>query len=396
MAKYPNCRQRQIGGKTYWVARLVFQRDPVTNLRPRPKDFSAKSAAEAVRKREVFLKEYKRNPNADRETTFAQFIESDFVPFVEAQYNAAELSWGRFSERRSRLKRFVLEHDSGQQLCRTALANVTPELLERYFDRLLRAGLSANRRNMVRQDLMLALRKAKRRLPFPVSEYFTDIPQAREERKRKALFNPEDVLDRIYDDERDSEARLVVAFEFIMNCRPNEMFALTWTDIDWRAQTVSIYKAVQRDRTGFKINGATKTGRKGDRLLPLPELLIDLLRRTQRQRMAEGRSSEYVFCDKRGRPYDKDSFANEWARIRKSLDMPDGPTFYSLKTTGNSYALANGVSSAAQAKKMGHTSTRMADNTYRHLMNAEIVNAVEVYSRRTASVRGENRGEKSA
>lgn len=111
--------------------------------------------------------------------------------------------------------------------------------------------------------------------------------------------------------------------------------------------------------------------------------------------MAQGNCSEFVFCRSDGHGYDKDAFANEWPRVREALALPEGPTFYSLKTAGNSYALANGVSSAAQARKMGHTSTRMADNTYRQILNAEIVNAVEVYRRKLPSP-GEKRGEISA
>ncbi len=98
--------------------------------------------------------------------------------------------------------------------------------------------------------------------------------------------------------------------------------------------------------------------------------------------MADGLSSEYVFYRSDGSRHDKDSFADACERIRKELKLPDGPTFYSLKTTGNTYALANGNPSAVQAKKMGHTTTRMADNDYRTIMDAEIVKAVEIYATR--------------
>ncbi len=380
--KYPNCRERQIGGHTYWIARLLFPPDPFTGVRPKPKEFSAKTAADAHNAREKYRKQFNRNPKADRSTTFAQFLECEFFAYEEARHKTGSLSWGRYQERKSRLSRFVLQHPKGKQLCNVSLAHLTPELLEQFFDELLKDSVTPNRRNMVRQDLMLAIRKAKRRLPFPVSEYFLDIPVQREERKPKKLFDADDVLDRIGDESRPLQSRAVVAFEFIMNCRPNEMFALTWSDIDWRTEQVMIFKAVQRAQHGFTIKDSTKIGRKGDRVLPLGLILAPLLRQVQKARMKDGIASEYVFCQPDGRPYDKDSFKYAWERIRKELALPDGPTFYSLKTTGNSYALANGVSSAAQAKKMGHTSTRMADNVYRTVMDAEIVKAVEVYGNR--------------
>lgn len=95
------------------------------------------------------------------------------------------------------------------------------------------------------------------------------------------------------------ESRAVVGFEFIMNCRPNEMWALLWSDIDWKTEQVTISKAFSKDEHGFKLRESTKTGRKGDRRLPLGSLLVDLLRRVQKARMKQGTASDYVFCPKR-------------------------------------------------------------------------------------------------
>ena len=382
--KYSNCRERQIRGHTYWVARLVFPPDPTSGVRPKAKEFSAKTATEAHNAREEYRKKYTRNPKADRNMTLGQFIETEFIPHEEARYKSGGISWGRYQERKSRLTRFVLTHAKGKQICGATLADLTPELLEAYFEELLKANLTANRRNMVRQDLWLTLCWARRRLALPVTEYFIDIKSSGSETKPKKLFNDEDILDRIEDESLPLESRAIIAFEFMINCRPNEMWPLMWSDIDWRAGEITIDKAVQRDAHGFIVKQSTKTGRKGDRSrLPLGSQVADLLRRLHKMRMANGPSSEYIFCRPDGGRHETDSFRYAWRRIRQELNLPEGPTFYSLKTSGNSYALAHGVSSAAQARKMGHASTRMADNAYRTLMGAELVNAVEVYGNRS-------------
>lgn len=209
-----------------------------------------------------------------------------------------------------------------------------------------------------------------------MAEYFIEIKVAEEGPKAKNVFNAEDTLERIHDESLPIASRAIVAFELILNCRPNEKWALRWSDIDWQTEQVHHYKAFSKDQHGFTLRDSTKTGRRGDRRLPpLGKFLADLLRRVQKARMKQGTASDYLFCEK------KDSFKYAWRRIRAELNLQEGPTFYSLKTTGNSYALANGISSAAQAKKMGHTTTRMADNTYRTLMDAEVVEAVEVYGK---------------
>jgi len=353
-----------------------------------PKEFWAKTLKEANAKRDAFRDEHKRNPNADRVTTFGAFLEADFIPYEEARYQAGELTWTRFQARRSRLQRYVLGKATGKGLVAAPLAKLSPQIVERYFEDLLKAGVGPGLRNAIRRDLILALRKTRRALSYPSSEFFLDIPTAREEQKIKLEFDADDVLDRIEDDALAIEARAIVAFIFMLNCRPNEMFALRWSDIDWRSESVTIRRAVRVDRGGYTERDTTKTGRRGDRALPLGPVLADLLRRVKKTRMAQQNVSDFVFCEANGARFCKDSFRYAWRRVRAVLKLPDGPTFYSLKTTGNSYALANGVSTAAQAKKMGHTTTRMADNVYRTLQRREIVAAVEVYDRKRSSATG--------
>jgi integrase len=41
------------------------------------------------------------------------------------------------------------------------------------------------------------------------------------------------------------EDRALIAFLFTIQCRPSELFALTWDDIDLRSGTVSFNKATR-------------------------------------------------------------------------------------------------------------------------------------------------------
>jgi hypothetical protein len=153
MAKGPRgVYKRRIGNNTYFIARLVYPR--ASGLKPR--DFSAKTRAEAIALREAAEAEYKRNPRADRSTTFGAFLEHEFIPFEESRYEVGELGWQRYKQRKSRLSRLVLRHDNGEKLRECALAQLTPELLERFYDGLIKAKLSGSQRNKLRQDLLLA------------------------------------------------------------------------------------------------------------------------------------------------------------------------------------------------------------------------------------------------
>lgn len=367
--------KRTIRGHTYFVARLVYPRR--SGLKPR--DFSAKTKAEAIALRDAARAEYERNPNADRMTTFGDFLEYEFIPFEESRYEVGEIGWERFKQRRSRLKRFILEDPNGERLRLATLAQLTPEMLERFYDGLIRRRLTSTQRNKIRQDLLLAFKKARRRLTVSVSEFFEDIPVAAETPKPKQLYDAEDIQKRLIDEQRPLYARAIVGFLMILCCRPNEMFPLEWSDINWKHNQVHIWKTLRKDRGGFKIAPFTKTGRKGDRVLPLGPLLSDLLRRLQKERMTTGKvGSPYVFCWDDGTMLDTYRFKHLWHRTQKDLGLPEGPKAYWLKTLGVSYKSANGVPDAVLAKLCGHTTTRMVQNTYRSVYDAELLKAVEV------------------
>ena len=61
------------------------------------------------------------------------------------------------------------------------------------------------------------------------------------------------------------------------------------------------------------------------------------------QRLRKSSRSEFVFVDLEGRQLHKERFKYMWPKMVKALGLPKGPNFYSLKTLGNSYAMANGV-----------------------------------------------------
>jgi integrase len=73
--------------------------------------------------------------------------------------------------------------------------------------------------------------------------------------------------------------------------------------------------------------------------------------------------------------------------MRKALGLPDGPTFYSLKRLGNSYALAHGANVSIQAARMGHSSPRMALTAYRDVLRAEHRTVADLFDRSARRIR---------
>jgi integrase len=184
---------------------------------------------------------------------------------------------------------------------------------------------------------------------------------------------------------------ICVGFLFMVQCRPSEMFALQWSDIDLKNGIVSINKATRQvDKNKYAVTPGSKVQKKGEiaddvgiRKVKLPVLLFTLLRELQQFRKDMGKTSPWVFTTVSGLPLQPGiRIRRRWAVIVKRTGLPSGkgaPTFYTLKHVGNSWALDKGVSGEAQAKKMGQTSSRMATRNYRTILSTEKQRQADVF-----------------
>jgi integrase len=390
MRKLTGIFEKKIKGNVYFVARYHFPTDPVTGERRSPKDFYGKTKRQADDKRKAWVEKFEQNPRADVGSTFGAYITVEFIPSEEKRTRLPDtskrkLSWAKYSERKSRLQKLVKSAEA-KRLCATLIAELEPRHLKDYL-RTVEATLSASLFNKTRQDLRLALKELQGRTRLPVSELVFCLPSpANETPKAKTLHDADDLLKKIADAQYPLEYRAIVAFEFIVQCRPQELVALTWADIDWDEETVTIDKRLAQveskseAKTAYAVRPGTKTGSKGVRTVYLGSLLSLMLRDLQKERMAGGVPSQYIFPYIDGTLLTKMRVRRLWAKIRATMGLEDGMTFYALKTLGNSYALSRGVTPEAQAKRMGHTTTTMATTAYRNVARSEDERAAEVFS----------------
>jgi integrase len=157
-----------------------------------------------------------------------------------------------------------------------------------------------------------------------------------------------------------------------------------WSDLDLKNGLVMFEKAMRRTDDGFKVTAGTKTAQKGVRQVPLGANPTQLLRTLKAVATANGYGEGPVFTwqgkrDKHPKRLNNDRMRYAWADAKASLGLPDGPQFYSLKHLGNSHALRKGVNAETQAKKMGHTTPRMARETYREIADPELCAAALVF-----------------
>lgn len=403
--RYLNCIKVTRNGKTMYRARLPFPFDDDLGYKPSPKDFYGKTAAEADAKRSKWKPE---KPTLDKETSFARFVRDHFLPQQKELAEANRLSWGYYQNRKRRLERFFLEPEDARlgnvRLRMVKMASLMPEHMEEYFHKVAVCKINAEYHHKLKDDMRAALRMGKHKVPLKViAEYFEDVsvPSLPKRIAKRQLFDPAQIARTILDESKPLRERALLMFAAHALRRPSEIFALKWTDIDWPKFTVMINKAVRVAEVGFEVTDGTKN--KVESEIILHPYLIDLLQRMKQQPLsacetcgytetAKHKDHQYIpktptdddhiFVSSMGKMLNKDNFKRHyWPAMKKSLDLPNGPTFYSLKHLGNSFGQANGITPQAMANRMGHKSDEMARLVYREIMDTEKIQAVQVFDK---------------
>jgi Phage integrase family len=119
-----------------------------------------------------------------------------------------------------------------------------------------------------------------------------------------------------------------------IGCRVGECLALGWTEVDLDAATADIcWRLVRRTGIGLLRVPSTKSGKQGDRIVPLPEWAVDMLRE---RRAAIGPGVEPVFPDSLGGWRDPNNVRRVWREVRDQLAM-DGLVTHTVRKTVASF-----------------------------------------------------------
>jgi integrase len=328
----------------------------------------------------------------DTYTTLGKYIEQDFLVAEErrTRISTKPLSWGTFTARRGRLLNWLvkpnvckspfLKANAVYALAHTFLGKLTPDHLEAYFDVLLDGQTSWEIRFQLRTDFGMIFDRAEDLIAVAPSRLLKGVGLERKPDVHKDLWDVQSVLRAIEDHTKPILPRALVGFEFYMMNRPSETFALTWGDFTADLRHVDFTKASRRTAEGEAVTPGLKT--KSRRTVRVPAALVVLLqelRKEQRTKGAGWSEADRVFLTNTGLPFSKDRFAARWQGFRKLLGLASGPTYYSLKSTGNNALAEAGVTPEARADRMGHSDSRMALKTYRRVSTTEGDRVADVF-----------------
>ena len=172
------------------------------------------------------------------------------------------------------------------------------------------------------------------------------------------------VIGRIFDAVRGGPLELYVLLDNASGLRQSEVLGLTWGDV--RSNHLIVH---QRLDEYTKTLGPTKTDasrRRND--LPSAAIAALALHKTRAELSGyDTRDCDFVFRGKTGKPMNAANLRRSWRRIRERHGLPPF-RLYDLRHAHASLLAEAGIPSKVIAERLGHSSTRLTDDTYSHLM----------------------------
>jgi integrase len=184
-------------------------------------------------------------------------------------------------------------------------------------------------------------------------------------RKEMTAYTPEQVQQLLKAAEGHRlEALFVLAVT--SGLRQGELFGLSWTDIDLDAGSVSVRRQLEELRGQFRLTEPKSA--KSRRLVEIPRVAVEALRRHRARMGAEGHLDGPVFCDTHGGWLRKSNFLRQvFKPLLRRAGLPEA-RFHDLRHTHATLLLAQGVHPKVVQERLGHSQISLTMDTYSQVL----------------------------
>ncbi|OJG06643.1 Tyrosine recombinase XerD [Pseudonocardia autotrophica] len=158
--------------------------------------------------------------------------------------------------------------------------------------------------------------------------------------------------------------------------RIGEALAVGWSEVDLDEGVVDVrWRLVRRTGVGLLRLPSTKSGRKGERVVPIPSWGLTMLKR---RRLAIGPGVEAVFPDSLGGWRDPANVRRVWRQVRDDAEL-DGLVSHTLRKTVASFLDDANVTVRKISDQLGHSKISMTQDRYlgRRLTDRETAEVLE-------------------
>lgn len=360
--------QREEVEKGKHVIRVFLGRDTVTGRRHYHSETFFGGARQAEdRIREIIRRHRAGEPIKANADTFDAFLDE----WIEAKkLSVAESSLAAYTNKID----WYIRPTLGKKL----LARVEADDIQKLYGKLHEDGLSRATIHCVHVVLNMVFKLAVKRKklngsPMAGVEIPKEWAQADEsDEEEERAMTPQQVA-QFLDAAKGTRFDNLFTLAFHVGCRPGELLALKWADLDTGAKTLRVNQSIVWRKAGdwYLKKPKTKLSR---RTLPLTDALIGLLS-AQRKSQLEARMKVgklwtdhgFIFPDEVGEPYPQWTLRNDFKRVLKAAGLPETFTTYSARHTMATLLIATGTNPKAVSERLGHSGVSITLQTYTHV-----------------------------
>lgn len=172
--------------------------------------------------------------------------------------------------------------------------------------------------------------------------------------------------------------------------RIGEALALEWSDIDLKNKTLKVNKtltkAKERDKNGKVIGKNKKTfsditkTESGNRIIPLNDMAISLLKQIQNYNKRKKIKTDYVACTVDGGYVSERNILRTYKSILGTVGAEDY-TIHALRHTFASRLLKAGTEISVVSKLLGHADINTTYSTYIHVLKDQMTDVMSGISK---------------
>jgi integrase len=258
------------------------------------------------------------------------------------------------------------------------LRDLEPEHVEMTLAKMAREGKA--RRSIVRTRTVLgqALDTAQRRSKIHRNvAQLAEMPRTAPPPEKRSLTP--DQAEALLAAAKDDPAEAFLITGLMLGLRPGELLGLRWDNVDLDAGTLTVTGSLKREGSTLRLGDVKKGIRASRRMLNLPTPVIEALRshrnRQRQERLLAGpewQDHGLVFASAVGTPVAPSNMNRRLQVVTDRAGIGHWSMTELARHSAASLMSAAGVPLEVIADVLGHTSTRMLEQHYRHQVKPSI------------------------
>lgn len=246
-----------------------------------------------------------------------------------------------------------------------------PAHVQNCYNSLLGRGLSAYAVLQAHRLLHKALDDAMK-LDLVARNVTEAVDAPRQPRKEMAALNAEQ-LDTLFASTRGDRFYTLWVVLGVLGLRIGEAMGLKWLDIDFKRGTLSVQRALQRQRNGIGLVFVEPKSETSRRTLLLPDVVAAALQKRREQQAFERKAAgsawqehDLVFATIHGEPLDPSRINYYFRQALKKANLPE-IRVHDMRHTCATIQMQNGVPGPTVQRWLGHSNIALTLGTYSHV-----------------------------